>query len=192
MTEKRIEKIKRVVALRRTDLVIVLEDIYDPHNAAAIFRTCDSFGIQDVYIISENEKMIDPKKVGKKSSSSANKWIDFHMYTNTKECVMALKRKNFTVVGSVLREGAQTIYGYTWPEKTALILGNEHNGLSQQAQKMCDQVIYIPMSGMVQSLNVSVAAGILIADLCTKHNKNDYFLRSVEQTVLVTDFLKRA
>ena len=192
MTDKRIENIKCIAALRRTDLVIVLEDIYDPHNAAAIFRTCDSFGIQDVYVIFENEKMFDPRRVGKKSSSSANKWIDFHMYTSTKECVRALKSKNFTVVGSVLREGAQTIYGYVWPEKTALILGNEYSGLSQQAQSMCDQFIYIPMSGMVQSLNVSVAAGILIADLCTKHNKSNYFLSSVEQTVLVTNLLKRA
>src|SRR3989338_6919517 len=107
MTDKRIENIKCIAALRRTDLVIVLEDIYDQHNAAAIFRTCDSFGIQDVYVIFENEKMFDPRRVGKKSSSSANKWIDFHMHTSTKECVRALKSKNFTVVGSVLREGAQ-------------------------------------------------------------------------------------
>lgn len=192
MTDKRIAKIKHVASLRRKDLTVVLVDLFDPHNAAAIFRTCESFGIQDIYIVSEYEKVFDPKKIGKKSSSSANKWLDFHLFTSTKECINSLKSNNFTIVGSILNTQAEDMFEYTWPEKTALLLGNEHSGLSQQAQEMCDQYVYIPMNGMVQSLNVSVAAGVLVANVCSKRKKEDCFLHVREQAKLVSKFLKKA
>ncbi|MCR4328996.1 MAG: RNA methyltransferase [Candidatus Roizmanbacteria bacterium] len=192
MTDKRIAKIKHVASLRRKDLVVVLIDLFDPHNAAAIFRTCESFGVQDVYLVFENEKVFDPKKIGKKSSSSANKWLDFHAFTNIEECIGKLKTRGFTVVGSVLSEKAEKIGEYIWPKKTALLLGNEHSGLSIQTIKKCDKHVYIPMCGMIQSLNVSVAAGILIADLCgkRKESKKCHFTTQ-EQGILVSSFMKR-
>jgi len=192
MTEKRLAKIKRVASLRRKDLTVVLVDLFDPHNAAAIFRTCESFGVQDVYLVFENEKAFDPKRIGKKSSSSANKWLDFHVFTNIEECIGELKIRGFTVVGSVLSEKAKKMGEYIWPIKTALLLGNEHGGLSTQTIEKCDQHVYIPMCGMIQSLNVSVAAGILIADLCGKRKKSkECYFTTQEQAILVSSFMNR-
>jgi tRNA (guanosine-2'-O-)-methyltransferase len=176
ITERRRQKIHQVMAKRQKKLVIVLEDIYDPHNAAAIFRSADGFGVQNVYLIFDQQKPFNPKEIGKSSSSSANKWLDFHVYqkaiadkglplsTNpTEKCLFDLKNQGYKIVATVLDEKATNLYKFIWPEKIALLFGNEHSGLSETARKMADHLVYLPMQGMVQSLNVSVTAGIFLA-----------------------------
>ena len=80
-TQARIETIRRVVAHRQRGLVVVLEDIHDPHNAEAVLRTCDAVGVQDAYFVFEREEYYDPKRIGKQSSGSANKWMDCHIFS---------------------------------------------------------------------------------------------------------------
>jgi len=193
-TKARTAKFTQVVENRRNDIVVVMEDIYDPHNAAAIYRTMDAFGLYKVYLVFKEEEEFNPKKVGKASSSSANKWMEFAVYainsniktqiTNQiqnsnnqakynkggiKECLQDLKKEGYTIVGTILDKEAENIYEHKWVEqKIALLVGNEHRGLSPEAIALCDQKIYIPMKGLVQSLNVSVATALSIAELCAK------------------------
>lgn len=166
MTEtKREQKIARIMSQRQSNLVVVLEDIHDPHNAAAIWRTCDAYGIGKVCLIFDKQVSFDPKKVGKSSSATANKWLDFEIFSSTQECLTDLKKQGFKIIATVLNKQAKNIYKFDWPKKIALLVGNEHSGLSIEAIKMSDYQVYIPMQGMVQSLNVSVATAIFISEI---------------------------
>lgn len=165
VSEQRLHKIKTVMSRRRSDLVVVIEDIYDPHNAAAIWRTCEAYGVGKVCLIFDKQTPFDPKKIGKSSSATANKWLDFEIYRNAKECLENLKKQGFSIVATVLNNQAKNIYEFAWPGKVALLVGNEHSGLSEQAIKLSDYQAYIPMQGMVQSLNLSVATAIFISEI---------------------------
>lgn len=101
--ESRQEKIERVIENRREG-VVVLEDIHDPHNAGAVCRSCDAFGWQKVYLIFDKEKQFNPKRIGKASSSSANKWLTFKIFKSTKECFEELKKDGFEIYATVDRK----------------------------------------------------------------------------------------
>lgn len=163
MTDKTTRELKiEKVAQNRQEGIIVLEDIHDPHNAAAVWRNCDAFGIGTVYLIFNKEIEFDPKKVGKESSSSANKWLDFEIFHDTRECLEKIKKDGYKVYATILDQEVKSIYETKFQERAAIMLGNEHSGLSEEAVKMADEKIYIPMMGMVQSLNLSVTAGICL------------------------------
>jgi tRNA (guanosine-2'-O-)-methyltransferase len=143
-----------------------LEDIHDPHNAAAVWRSVDGFGFQKVYLIFEKEKVFNPKKIGKASSSSANKWLDFKIFKSTKECLEELEKEGYKIFATVLDREAKKLGETDFrTQKVAMILGNEHRGLSETAVKMADEKIYIPMRGMVQSFNLSVTAAIVMYEM---------------------------
>ena len=150
---------------RQKNLTVVLEDIYDPHNAAAIWRTCEAYGVGKVCLIFDKQKPFNPKKIGKSSSATANKWLDFEIYRKTSDCLDTLKKQKFKIIATVLSKQAKNIYEFKWPEKVALLVGNEHSGLSEEAIRLSDYQVYIPMQGMVQSLNVSVATAIFLSEI---------------------------
>ena len=166
MNEKRLQRITRVVSNRQPGIIVVLEDIHDPHNAAAILRTCDAMGIQNVWFIFEKEKSYDPKKIGKASSATANKWLDFKLFDSTSQCITDLKQEGYSIIATVLTEKSESLLTASFPEeKIALLVGNEHRGLSENACTLADRTIMIPMRGFVQSLNVSVATAILLWEI---------------------------
>ena len=159
------EKIKKVIN-NRQEGVIVLENIADPHNAAAVWRTADAFGFQKIYLVYSKEKIINPKRIGKASSSSANKWLSFKIFKNIDECYQALKKDGYKIYATVLDKEAKKISDNRYlGKKIAIVLGNEHRGLSEEAIKGADVKVYIPMKGMVQSLNISVTAAILMYEV---------------------------
>ncbi len=174
VSEARRQKIKAVMAKRRSDLTVVLEDLYDPHNAAAIWRTCDAYGVGMVNLIFAKQTPYDPKKLGKSSSATANKWLNFRTFHNTRTCLQELKAQEFKIVATVLDQQAQNIYEFTWPKKVALLVGNEHAGLSQEAISLSDAKVYIPMQGMVQSLNVSVATAIFLSEAYRNYSDKSF------------------
>lgn len=164
-TQKRIEKIKNVLKNRLSD-VIILEDIYDPHNAAAVFRTMDAFGFQTAHLVFNKEKPFNPKKLGKKTSASANKWLDFIPHSSIQSCISSLKKQKFTIYATAIDKRAKSIHSIKFSnKKAALLFGNEHRGLSKQAIDLSDEIIYIPMHGFVQSLNLSVTAALCMYEL---------------------------
>ena len=161
MSENRAEKIERVMKNRHEE-IIVLEDIHDPHNAAAVWRSADAFGFGKIYLIFNKEVKFNPKKIGKETSGSANKWLDFEIFSSAEECFQKLKEQGYKIYATVLDKEARdlSLSDFRYQKKVAIVLGNEHRGLSEEAIKMADEKIYIPMLGMVQSLNLSVTAGI--------------------------------
>ncbi|MDE2934067.1 MAG: RNA methyltransferase [Chloroflexota bacterium] len=164
-TPERVQRY-RDVAARRQRGVVVLEDIHDPHNAEAVFRSCDAFGFQRVCLIFDEEEPFDPRRVGKLSSSSANKWLDFEVYSSAKECLDVLHREGFEVVATVAEGEAEEVFAteLTAP-RIAVMLGNENRGLSHEAVALADRRLTIPMAGMVRSLNLSVTAAIVLFEV---------------------------
>lgn len=158
-TEKRIEKKKWVLSKRQPSLRVVLENIHDPHNVSAIFRTCDAAGVPKVSLVYNVEKF---PKIGKKSSASAYKWIEREKYKSIEDCYSQLREEKFVIYASSLNSDSKSLYDLDFTKKTAIVFGNEHRGLSNEAEKLADERFFIPMYGMVQSLNVSVSAAICI------------------------------
>lgn len=193
-TPERLEKIKRVVSTRQEG-ILVLEDIYDPHNAEAVLRSCDAFAFQKVCFIFDKQKPFNPRKVGKTSSSSANKWLDFEIFKSTKECLESLKSRGYELIATVLQEDSENLYKADLQNpKIALMLGNENRGLSEEATSLADRKIMIPMQGMVQSLNLSVTASVFLFEINRQRIENSldkYLLAPDTQKSLVSDFSER-
>ena len=160
-TERRNNKIVSVLKARQRSLSVVLENIHDPHNVSAIFRTCDAVGIPTVSLIYYLESF---PKVGKKSSASALKWVEREKFKTVKECYEKLRKQNFRILASSISDSKDSldIYKLDLTKKTALVFGNEHRGVSEEAKELADDIFQIPMYGMVQSLNVSVAAAVCL------------------------------
>ncbi len=193
MTKARQQKLEVVARQRQAGFIVVLEDIHDPHNAAAILRTCDAFGVQDVWFIFNKEKRYNPKRVGKSSSSSANKWLDFQVFTSVAECRATLKKLRYESVGTVLHEKAEDFTkAKLTARRIALWVGNEHAGLSAEAIKACDRLLLLPMRGFVESLNVSVMTAICIYEISRQRaGKKEFGRSSAEAKKLMKDYLLR-
>ena len=194
VTERREQKIRAVVAKRQKGLTVVLEDIHDPHNAEAVLRSCDAFGIQIVHFIFEQEKYFDPRKVGKATSSSANKWLDFKIYFSTEQCLTDLRAEGYELIATVTSPEAESIFdAHFSADRIAILAGNEHRGLSEKALALAHRQVTIPMFGMVQSLNLSVATALFIYEVTRQRlpNLKQYLLSPDEQEALVQDFIHR-
>lgn len=191
-SQKRLEKINNVVRARQYSLHVVLENIHDPHNVSAIFRTCDAAGVPAVSLIYNYEQF---PKIGKKSSASAYKWIEKVKYKNVSDCYLALRKEGFQIIASSLSEGSRDIYEIDFTKKTAIVLGNEHRGVSDEAANLADINFQIPMFGMVQSLNVSVAAAIILYEAVRQRKSAGMFpskdLSEKELQKIIDNWLKK-
>lgn len=193
-TQSRTNKLKSI-ASKRQQGIIVLEDIYDPHNAQAVLRSCDAFGFQTIYCIFEQQKPFNPRKIGKVTSASANKWLDFKVFRSTEECINLLHLDNYSTYATVLDKHSQSIFDIQFSDsKTALLFGNEHRGLSEKAVKLTKHKLYIPMWGFVQSLNLSVTAAICMFELHRQRyvSNNDFSLPSEKADQLFQSYLERS
>lgn len=194
ISPNRLNRIKLTAGFRQKGLVVVLEDIHDPHNAAAVLRTCEAFGIQKVFYIFDKEKYYNPRQIGKTASSSANKWLDFEIFRSTAACLKVLKRRRYVVLATVIGQGAKSIFDLSCKKgKLALMFGNEHRGISEQAAKLADLRVMIPMRGMVQSLNLSVVAGVFIYEVTRQRQKfgRRFQISPKERSALEKSFLSR-
>ena len=152
-------KIRRVLDLRRKDLALVLVDIHDPHNVSAIYRSCDAFGVPRVHLYYTDTAF---PALGAKSSASARKWVETIRHTNPDSLMATLKGEGMRVYAASCSPAARPVDELDLTQPTAFALGNEHRGLDQEFAARVDGEVTIPMYGMIQSLNVSVAAAVLL------------------------------
>ena len=160
MTPERREKLLKVLHKRQVNLTVVLENVFDPHNVSAVMRTCDSVGIQDIYIL--NNKIPLPKRWGFRSSSTANKWLSIHQFTDAKECMEALRSKYDKILTTHLSSDAVSLYDINFSGSVALVFGNEKHGVSEDIRALADGNFVIPQVGIIRSLNISVACAVSI------------------------------
>lgn len=178
MTPEREKKFKEVISRRQPDLTLILENIHDPHNISAILRTCDAVGIMEVFVINTKDPL--RKKLGKKSSASARKWVKVNYFNSVRGCVDILKMKGIAIYATHLSTDSVSLYDLDFCRPVCLAFGNEHEGVSEELLGYADGNFIIPMMGMIPSLNVSVACAVSLYEVYRQRAKNGmYALQSL-------------
>jgi len=173
MTPERMKRLTDVLAKRQFDLTIVLENVTDPHNISAVMRTCDAVGIQEIHIL--NTRIPRHKKWGSKSSSSADKWLTIHQYTDLNTCVQGLKKSGFALFSTHLSADAVSLHDMDLTRKIALVFGNEHSGVSEEMLAVSDGNFIIPQVGIIRSLNISVACAVTIYEAFRQKSQSGHY-----------------
>ncbi len=154
-------RIDQVLARRQPDLTVVLEDVHDPHNAAAVLRSCDATGVLEIHAIHEHEP-VPKKRLSRATSSSAAKWVPVIRHDDIAGCYAFLRDRGLQIVATALTDESVDLYDVDFTRPTAVVMGNEHRGLTAGAIAAADVTVRIPMSGMVESLNISVATAVTL------------------------------
>ncbi len=173
MTPERRERITKALQNRQPDLTVVMENIFDPHNIAAVMRTCDSVGIQEIYVL--NNMIQRHAKFGKKSSASAAGWLTIHQYDDTEACMAAVKQKYSNIYATHLGKQAVSLYELNLAQPVALVFGNEHAGVTEACLKHCNGNFIIPQVGMVKSLNISVACAVSLYEAYRQREQKGFY-----------------
>ncbi|MEB3184404.1 MAG: tRNA (guanosine(18)-2'-O)-methyltransferase TrmH [Cyanobacteriota bacterium] len=155
---RRFERLKAVLNRRMGDLTLLLEHVEKPHNLSAILRSCDAVGVLEAHVVSLQGRL----PTFNSTALGSQKWVPLHRHSDSLAAVQALKAQGFRLYGTHLSAAAVDYRQCDFSGPTAFVLGAEKWGLSEAMAAAVDQAIVIPMRGMVQSLNVSVAAAILL------------------------------
>ncbi len=183
LTPERREKIARVVTQRNFSTAVVLESIYDRGNISAVMRSAEGLGFANFHVIETGEKFKESQRV----TQGADKWVEIQKWKTTHAAVRELKKQGYKICVTTL-EGAKPLHEIDFSGPMALVLGNEKDGASAEMIAAADERVIIPMSGFVQSFNISVAGA-----LCLYHVAQDRLRRLQRQadlTVEEQDILK--
>ena len=153
------ERIEEVLAGRTRNVTVVLDKLEDAFNMAAVLRTSEAFGIQDVHIVKNPDVPFAPNAT---VTQGCDKWLDLHKHEDFAACRRALKAQGFSIWVSAARPGAVSLFDLKFDQKMALVLGNERFGVTPDVIDQADGVFWIPMRGFSQSLNISAAASACI------------------------------
>jgi tRNA (guanosine-2'-O-)-methyltransferase len=205
LTVERQERIRKTVSGRTCDVVPVLENIYDRGNISAVLRSAEAMGYQCAHVIEIGKKFKSANRV----TQGADKWLDVRKWKSTIECTRELKKLGYQILATHLDERAKPIGEMDFTRPTAIVFGNEKDGISKEMQAEADHSIIIPMQGFVQSFNISVAAAISLYHIYIERMRHlghqgdlsdgeqeilraDYSLRSSDNpTKLITELLER-
>jgi len=167
--EERLTRINEVLEDRTNHITIVLEDLHKAHNANAVLRSCDGFGIQDVHIIENKNEFDEAGTV----SIGAHNWLSLHRYNqpeteNVNACFSHLREEGYQVIATTPHERDSNIHELDITQKTALVFGTELEGVSEEVKSQADGFVKIPMYGFSESFNISVSAAICMYELNKK------------------------
>jgi tRNA (guanosine-2'-O-)-methyltransferase len=157
-TARRAARVFEVLARRQPDLTVLAEDVYKPHNLSAMLRSCDAVGIGTVHAVRPTGGV----PTYQATSASAEKWVDLVVHRDVEEAIDGLRVDGLQVLAAHLSADARDYRDVDYVRPTAILFGNERSGVSERAAARADAHVVIPMLGMVRSLNVSVAAAVLL------------------------------
>ena len=193
VTEKRKNLFRQILKNRTRHFTVVLEDIYQQHNSSAVIRSCEIFGIQDVHVI-ENKYI---SNVSKNIAKGSQKWLSFHNYkketNNTIACLNSLKGKGYQLIATSPHHNSCLLHDFDITKKSAFIFGVEKTGVSKEVIKNADGILKIPMAGFTESLNISVAAAIILENLTYKLRTSsiNWNLTHKEEEELYTQWIEK-
>lgn len=173
-TEKRQRRIREVLRRRQPDLTVVLEDVHDPHNAAAVLRSCDAVGVMRVHFVYDIETP-PAKRFARTTSASATKWVETRAHPTIEACFDHLRAQGMQILATTLTDESVDLYSCDLTRPTAIVMGNEHRGLSAKAIHLADATVKIPMMGMVESLNISVATAVTLFEALRQRRQAGYY-----------------
>ncbi|MBB6521587.1 tRNA (guanosine(18)-2'-O)-methyltransferase TrmH [Pseudoteredinibacter isoporae] len=160
MTPERLEKIRAVLNRRQADLTVINDEVHKGRNLAAIMRTCDAVGIDHMHVVEPK----DGYRSYRGTASGSNKWVEVSTYDSVSAAIREVKSRGMKVVAAHLDDRAVDYRSIDYCEPTALLMGMEREGVSEEALALADETVVIPMMGMVESFNVSVAAAIILSE----------------------------
>ena len=160
-TERRQARIRAALSRRQPDLTVVLENIHDPHNVSAILRSCDGVGVLRAHAVYTLEEP-PAGAFARQTSASAAKWVEVERHDSIAACYDQLRADGFGILVTNLGPESRALFDWDLVRPVALVFGNEMRGASEEARVLADGAIEIPMAGMVQSLNVSVACAVCL------------------------------
>lgn len=169
LTPERKNRFLEVLSHRTNYLTVAAEDVYQMHNASAIVRSCDVFGIQQLHLIEGRFG----KRIDKNIALGAEQWVDVKRYRDSLECLRSLKEQGYKIAATIPSGKAVSLDAYNLMDKTVIFLGTEKEGLSREVLEAADISIRIPMVGFSESLNVSVSAAIILQKLTSDLRKSD-------------------
>ena len=158
MTPDRLQTIITSLNRRQPDLTVIMENVLKPHNLAAVTRSADAVGCLDVHAITQRKSIT----LSQMSAGGVRKWIQLHLHKNTGDCVQQMKARGMQVITTCIADDSKDFREIDYTRPTAILVGTELEGVSEQAVALADEHITIPMFGLVQSLNVSVATALVL------------------------------
>ncbi|MDU5452002.1 tRNA (guanosine(18)-2'-O)-methyltransferase TrmH [Pseudescherichia vulneris] len=158
MTLKRYARIREMLARRQPDLTVCMEQVHKPHNVSAIIRTADAVGVHEVHAVWPENRM----RIMASSAAGSNSWVQVKTHRTIADAVGHLKGQGMQVLATHLSEKSVDFRDIDYTRPTCILMGQEKTGITQEALDLADQDIIIPMIGMVQSLNVSVASALIL------------------------------
>ncbi len=194
VSDKRKATFRKVLENRTRHFTVVLEDIYQPHNSSAVIRSCDIFGVQDVHVIQNKYS----SKVSRHVAKGSQKWLDIKKYnqsaTNTQDCLDALRNDGYQIIATTPHNDSCVLHEFDITKKSAFVFGVEKEGVSEYTMNQADGFLKIPMVGFTESLNISVAAAIILQDITTKLRASeiDWKLSEKEKETLYAGWIQKS
>lgn len=179
-SENKRQLFDRLVQYRTRHIAVVLEDIYQSHNASAVLRSCDCFGVQDVHVV-ENRNQFNP--AGDVAVGSS-KWVDYYKHADIHSAYNYLHSKGYRIVATLPHENDTMIGDLDLSQPVALVFGTELTGLTQEAIDGADAYVKIPMYGFTESFNISVCAALSLfstTERMRRDNSIDWQMNEDEQ-----------
>jgi tRNA (guanosine-2'-O-)-methyltransferase len=186
ITPNKINLFDRIAADRTRHLTIALENIYQEHNASAVLRTCDCFGIQDLQVIEKDNQY----QIQRDIALGSGRWVDIHNFSDevgpTEKCISSLKKQGYQIVATTPHTEAYTVHDLPVEKPLAFFFGTERKGLSEEMMQAADLHVRIPMYGFTESFNISVSVAILLQTIRQRLEVSQYTwkLSEAEQIAL--------
>jgi len=184
LSSERIEKFDEVLANRTRHFTVAVENLFQSHNASAVMRNCDCFGIQDLHVIANRNAY----ELSKDVAMGAEKWVDMHSYyekeNNTQDCIDYVRSQGFQIVATTPHANDVFLPEFDLTKKSAFFFGTERDGLSNIVMDQADVFVRIPMYGFTESYNISVSAALVLHDVVTRLKRSDIDWRLTEEEIL--------
>jgi tRNA (guanosine-2'-O-)-methyltransferase len=184
LTDNRRARFNKVLEQRTKHFTVATEDVYQLHNSSAVIRSCDVFGIQEVYIVEE----VNSKRIDREIAMGAQKWVDLHRYTTVKSCITDLKAKGYQIVATTPHADGCDLIDFDISKKSCFFFGRETEGLSQYVIDEADCFLKIPMVGFTESLNISVSAAIILQQVTAQLRKSTLKWKLTEEELIEKRF----
>lgn len=180
LTENRKNKFLKVLGNRTKHFTVVVEDVFQMHNASAVMRSCEVFGIQELNVIEQRYG----KSIDKEIAMGAQKWVDINTFDSVASCIDRMKSKGYQIIATTPHENDCLLDDFDISKPSALFFGTERDGLSEEILACADGYLKIPMVGFTESLNISVSAAIIIQNLTNRLQNSDIDWHLSDQEIL--------
>jgi len=190
ISDDRKERFLKVLEERTKFITVAIEDVFQLHNASAVIRSCEVFGIQTAHVIEDRFG----KRLDKNIAMGAQQWMDVERYENSKSCISYLRGEGYQIIATTPYNDSCLLVDFDIDKKSALFFGTEKKGLSEEVMQEADGFLKIPMVGFTESLNISVSAAIILQNLSSKLKKQGvpWQLSEVEKLEKRLDWTKKS